>query len=48
MRMLGIGMVVQHFSLFENLTVAKNVALGLPPTESFTAISEQLEEIARV
>ena len=28
-------MVFQHFSLFENLTVAENVALGLPPTESF-------------
>ena len=29
-RALGIGMVFQHFSLFENLTVAENVALGLP------------------
>jgi simple sugar transport system ATP-binding protein len=47
-RALGIGMVFQHFSLFENLTVAENVALGLPPTESFTAISERLEETARV
>ena len=27
-RTLGIGMVFQHFSLFENLTVAENVALG--------------------
>ena len=34
-RSLGIGMVFQHFSLFENLTVAENVALGLAPTESF-------------
>ena len=32
-RALGIGMVFQHFSLFENLTVAENVALGLPPTQ---------------
>jgi simple sugar transport system ATP-binding protein len=46
-RALGIGMVFQHFSLFENLTVAENVALGLPPTESFAAISERLEETAR-
>src|ERR1700722_18568524 len=37
-RGLGIGMVFQHFSLFDNLTVAENVALGLPPTESFAAI----------
>ena len=28
-RALGIGMVFQHFSLFDNLTVAENVALGL-------------------
>ena len=47
-RSLGIGMVFQHFSLFENLTVAENVALGLAPTELFTSISERLEETARV
>jgi simple sugar transport system ATP-binding protein len=47
-RTLGIGMVFQHFSLFENLTVAENVALGLPPTEKFSAISERLRETARV
>jgi len=47
-RALGIGMVFQHFSLFENLTVAENVALGLPPTESFSAISERLAETARL
>ena len=28
-RARGIGMVFQHFSLFDNLTVAENVALGL-------------------
>ena len=47
-RTLGVGMVFQHFSLFENLTVAENVALGLPPSNSFTAISERLAETARV
>jgi general nucleoside transport system ATP-binding protein len=46
-RTLGIGMVFQHFTLFENLTVAENVALGLPPTESFAAISERLAQTAR-
>jgi general nucleoside transport system ATP-binding protein len=30
-RRLGIGMVFQHFSLFDTLTVAENVALALPP-----------------
>jgi simple sugar transport system ATP-binding protein len=29
-RKLGIGMVFQHFSLFETLTVAENVALTQP------------------
>jgi len=47
-RALGIGMVFQHFTLFENLNVAENVALGLPPTESFAAISQRLAETARV
>ena len=28
-RALGVGMVFQHFCLFEQLTVAENVALGL-------------------
>src|SRR5580700_9397 len=47
-RALGIGMVFQHFSLFENLTVAENVALGLAPTESFAAISARLVEVSRL
>src|SRR6266446_2201514 len=47
-RALGIGMVFQHFSLFENLTVAENVALGLAPTESFAVISARLAEVSRV
>ena len=47
-RALGIGMVFQHFSLFENLTVAENVALGLAPTESFAAISARLAEVSQV
>src|ERR1700759_4794108 len=34
----GIGMVFQHFSLFDNLTVAENVALGLDGQESFKDI----------
>src|SRR3982075_1476503 len=47
-RALGIGMVFQHFSLFENLTVAENVALGLAPTDSFAAITARLAEVSRV
>ncbi|PCD00451.1 ABC transporter ATP-binding protein [Halopseudomonas pelagia] len=33
-RELGIGMVFQHFSLFETLTVAENIALSLPAAEA--------------
>ena len=29
-RARGIGMIFQHFSLFDNLTVAENIALALP------------------
>src|ERR1700736_4721546 len=47
-RALGIGMVFQHFSLFENLTVAENVALGLEATESFAAITEQVVEVSQL
>jgi general nucleoside transport system ATP-binding protein len=46
-RAIGIGMVFQTFSLFENLTVAENVALGLAATESFAAISARLAEVSR-
>src|SRR6202023_3251651 len=46
-RALGIGMVFQHFSLFENLTVAENVALGLAPKESYAAISARLVEVSQ-
>jgi ABC-type uncharacterized transport system ATPase subunit len=45
-RALGIGMVFQHFSLFDNLTVAENVALGLDGRESFKAMSARLDQVA--
>jgi simple sugar transport system ATP-binding protein len=46
-RGLGIGMVFQHFSLFDNLTVAENVALGLDGAESFAAMSARLAQVSR-
>jgi ABC-type uncharacterized transport system ATPase subunit len=47
-RARGIGMVFQHFSLFDNLTVAENVALGLDGSESFKEMSARLEQVSRV
>ena len=46
-RALGVGMVFQHFSLFENLTVAENVALGLSGEEPFAAMSARLADVSR-
>ena len=45
-RELGIGMVFQHFSLFDNLTVAENVALGLDGKETFAAMSARLAQVS--
>jgi ABC-type uncharacterized transport system ATPase subunit len=45
-RALGIGMVFQHFSLFENLTVAENVALALPPGTPLSEVSAKTEAVS--
>src|SRR5438876_2596680 len=46
-RARGIGMVFQHFSLFDNLTVAENVALGLDGKESFKDMSARLQQVSQ-
>lgn len=46
-RARGIAMVFQHFSLFDNLTVAENVALGLDGSETFAAMSARLAQVSR-
>lgn len=47
---LGIGMVHQHFMLVQTLTVAENVALGLPssrgPLTDLDAVSKRINELA--
>jgi len=45
-RALGIGMVFQHFSLFEALTVAENVALGLPTRKPLREIAAEIGAIS--
>ncbi|MDB5571795.1 MAG: transporter related [Hyphomicrobiales bacterium] len=46
-RARGIGMVFQHFSLFDNLTVAENVALVLPRRESLAGLRARIAEVSR-
>ncbi|WP_137922929.1 ABC transporter ATP-binding protein [Cupriavidus sp. 2SB] len=47
-RNLGIAMVFQHFSLFDTLTVAENIALGLPPKDAgnMKQLSERIRATA--
>ncbi|MDP3546495.1 MAG: ABC transporter ATP-binding protein [Phreatobacter sp.] len=46
-RRLGIGMVFQHFSLFEALTVAENVALSLPAGTPMATIEAEVARLSR-
>jgi simple sugar transport system ATP-binding protein len=45
-RELGIGMVFQHFSLFETLTVVENVALALPGTPELSELAERIRQVS--
>ena len=42
---LGIGMVFQHFSLFDNLTVAENIAVAMPKNLSLRALNKRIAEV---
>ncbi len=44
-REMGIGMVFQHFSVFDALTVAENIALALPP-EPMAALVVRIREVS--
>jgi general nucleoside transport system ATP-binding protein len=46
-RKLGIGMVFQHFSLFETLTVAENIALALPGAFDVAKLSTRIEAVSQ-
>ncbi len=45
-RRLGIGMVFQHFSLFETLTVAENIALALDEHTTPAVLAPRIETIS--
>lgn len=46
-RRLGIGMVFQHFSLFEALTVTENIALGLEDRAARKDLASRIRAISR-
>ncbi|SDW33169.1 nucleoside ABC transporter ATP-binding protein [Albimonas donghaensis] len=45
-RAAGVGLVFQHFSLFEALTVAENVALGLPAEQAGRDLPERIRRVS--
>ena len=45
-RKLGIGMVFQHFALFETLTVAENIALALDERPSPAALAPRIRAVS--
>src|SRR5918912_2537240 len=45
-RELGISMVFQHFSLFDTLTAAENVWLGLDKSLSLAEVDRRIREVA--
>jgi len=47
-RTLGISMVFQHFSLFDTLTAAENVWLGLDKALSLPDVTERIVKVASV
>jgi general nucleoside transport system ATP-binding protein len=47
-RVLGISMVYQHFSLFDTLTAAENVWLGLDKSLSLAQVTQQITQVAKV
>ncbi|MDW3207909.1 MAG: ABC transporter ATP-binding protein [Alphaproteobacteria bacterium] len=44
-RSMGIGMVFQHFSLFEAMTVLENIALGMDHSTSYSALEVRIRQV---
>ncbi len=45
-RAAGVGMVFQHFSLFDALSVAENIALGMENAPKLSALSAQISAVS--
>jgi simple sugar transport system ATP-binding protein len=46
-RAMGIGMVFQHFSLFEALTVLENIALAVEDSKDLAVLAKRIEEVSQ-
>ncbi|MEL7098387.1 MAG: ABC transporter ATP-binding protein [Pseudomonadota bacterium] len=47
-RAAGVGMVFQHFSLFDALTVAENIALGMEDPPGMGQLSARIAEVSEM
>ncbi|MDW3222817.1 MAG: ABC transporter ATP-binding protein [Paracoccaceae bacterium] len=45
-RAAGVGMVFQHFSLFDALSVAENIALGMENAPKMNALSKKIRQVS--
>ena len=45
-RAAGVGMVFQHFSLFDALSVAENIALGMEDAPKMNELSDQIRRVS--
>jgi simple sugar transport system ATP-binding protein len=45
-RALGVGMVFQHFSLFDSITVVENVAVALPGKVDLKQLAARIKEVS--
>ena len=46
-RSLGIGMVFQHFSLFDALSVEENIAIGISPELAGKNLNQQIRDVSQ-
>ncbi|MEP3113423.1 ABC transporter ATP-binding protein [Nisaea sp.] len=46
-RAMGVGMVFQHFSLFEPMTVLENIALGLDEAISYADLEARIRQVLK-
>ncbi len=46
-RKLGIGMIFQHFSLFEAMTVTENIALGMPGRQNMAELAKKIVDVSQ-